>query len=118
MKTSEFLREAKKKLWDGTNKHGPPQNKAEGLCYAFKLAADKYNNRSYSLRELVHDHAYHLKSLIRSRLGHCVYYTHWLMDVKGININTPEGYTDHVRVQLSRHAWIDSLIAEFEAKGD
>lgn len=48
------------------------------------------------------------------QLGNCL--ENWLRAVK--DINPTSSVDDRKKMQVTRHAWLDSLIAEYTARGD
>lgn len=97
MKTSQVFIRAKKLLYNGTGSSG----KTEYICYAIDKTrcsvGDKDRARDI-IMELLDDN-YTLGS--------------WLDRVKGIE-NDRHG----VKMQVTRHAWLDHLIAHYESIGD
>lgn len=93
MKTSEAFRRAKAVLWNGQGRQ--TEGKERFICYAI-------------CRTTGHKKA---KRTIVSRL--CYHHTlgGWL-EAQGVREWTIK------QLQQHRHAWLDLLIAEFEAKGD
>lgn len=102
MKSSEILREAKKFLWDGRGRHSPP-GKGLTVCYASSRGL------GWSDKDSVH---------IRQRIMASIHpyntVTMWLAVQMGVRHNT---LTDRQK-QAYRHAWVDHLIATYEAEGD
>lgn len=119
MKMSKVLSLAKKQL---------ATTHSMGLCHAIINA---YYHSSVSLRDRTRAEA-----LIEERLGPFAYATQWLAwRVLYPDAPLPTNYYDINRKQLDamerwmykqkrpeiqawRHAWLDQLIAEFQAKGD
>lgn len=97
MKTSEILIEAKKHL----ARTGEEENKSNYICNAINKASS-------------HPKAMLLKDEISNRMNGKQTMKVWLNKVHGIlwhELNT-------ISVQAHRHAWVDMLIAEYQAKGD
>ncbi len=103
-KSSVILRKAKEKLWDGVVY---PQSGTQFICHAI------VKTNPHPLKGKV---GRVLKEIER-RLYPQYTVEHWLQ---------ARGYIPHglittskrKKIQQYRHAWIDSLIAEYEAKGD
>jgi len=95
MKTSELLIRAKKHLSDGISYKTPY------ICFAIgrTVAAARHKDA--------------LRKLIMRRLEGEGSLEFWLLS-KGVSRRE---FTRE-RVQAHRHAWVDMLIAEFQAKGD
>ena len=119
MKTSKVLRHAKKHLLTTFRM---------GICHAISDAY-YYSNVPVKDRERVMD-------LIAERIAPFAYATQWLAwqelykkekyphnyyDIHRVKLNAIEVWQCRQRVedtQAWRHAWLNQLIAEFEAKGD
>jgi len=97
MKTSAMFYAAKRKLWNGTGK-------TSGRVYICHAITSTLSQREAS----------HAKGIVMSRLSGAVTLDTWLITHAGIQVDdmTP------ARMQAHRHAWLDLLIAEFQAKGD
>jgi hypothetical protein len=101
MKTSKIFSEAKKHLWDGGRSDG-------GVTYIC-TSIDQVRGGSSELQR------YWAKRVINERLcGHSTAYQ-WLIEMVGQESVEAAG---HAARQKWRHAWLDQLIAEFQAKGD
>lgn len=117
MKTSELLKEAANYLSNTMDDNGE-----QFICWAIGCvnAAGKRMQRD-------------TKEMVTSRLGSVENGTHtlegWLEAKHGIkcvaaiyNGSVMKNYQErseyYAKVQRTRHAWIDSMIKEFEAKGD
>jgi hypothetical protein len=112
MKTSTALNLAKKNLsksfGDGNYRH---------ICIAI--------NGTYNNGRICTEKMYELKALITDRLAGSVTLEDWLTKHYGIKEVIESDYDDNPKffnyyrkIQGARHAWIDSLIEEFKAKGD
>jgi hypothetical protein len=100
MKTSKIFIEAKKRLWDGQDNGGITY-----IC----VSIDHVRGGSSELQR------YWAKRVISDRLrGHSTAYQ-WLVEMVGRESVEAAG---HAARQKWRHAWLDQLIAEFQAKGD
>jgi hypothetical protein len=107
MKSSQILRLAKRRLAKNTKEI---QFKEVFICIALKeVGADTGDMRVIAKVNK-------LKDLIRKRLQGCYTYPTWLVNYVGVSEYHAENAT--TKLQRSRHAWVDSLIVEFEAKGD
>ncbi len=99
IKTSIILRNAKKELWDGK---GHP-NKSRFICYAIEEGNPtfRHNGKVAALYKEIAARLYPYGSV-----------DGWLQhNPKLFPLTLPN-------VQKYRHAWVDALIAEYEAKGD
>ena len=112
MKTSELLRLAKTYLWDGKD---PATPLPSCICFAIKEAAC---DASKSATDDEASDIYELRYVLRRRIAaHLAPYSTlamWLHETAGV----PYSALTDARVQAHRHAWLDMLIAEHEAKGD
>lgn len=98
MKTSKVFKQARKLIAAG---------KYTFICHAcavqFGWDKDMCYDATYSYAEQV----------VQSRLDGCSTLETWLWDKHQINVSD-----NPVKLRNTRLAWLDSLIAEFEAKGD
>jgi hypothetical protein len=113
-KISELLREAKKVL---------PTDEREGICSAIHSAYVLQKNYSSRAR-------CEALSTINERLGSWQYAHHWLGAQVLFGKHPLRSWKDREKairwandqpteaIQAWRHAWLDQLIEEFEAKGD
>ena len=74
----------------------------------------------HAVESVLHDHPCAAKAItefITTRLGGRYSFERWLKNVHSIGVSSdcPE---HQVKVRNTRIAWLDSLIKEFEAKGD
>ena len=97
MKTSEILIAAKKHL----ARTGKDRDKHKFICRAIDMVHHGMNARL-------------LKDEITIRLDYKAGLSLWLFDVHRI----PWHELKYEKVQAHRHAWVDMLIAEYQAKGD
>ena len=98
MKTSTAFKLTKEKLWDGRGR-SIPDGKADCVCYA---AA----NAGVQVKILV-------VPIIEKLLAGSVYLSGWLMKHHGIDT-----WQNDLKLQRTRHAWLDHLIAHYESLGD
>ena len=105
MKHSEILKAAKAQLWDGKD---PTARLSRHICVALLDAAEELGGHfAYAAAD-------RMRGIIMERLSGTQTLPRWLRIQHGVN---PNDLTDE-RVQAHRHAWVDLLIAEHEAKGD
>ena len=97
MKTSQVFIRAKKFLSTGTGSRG----KTEYICYAIDETRCSVGDKEKA------------KSIIMKLLDNNYTLGTWLENVKGIE-NDRRGE----KVQETRHAWLDHLIAHYESIGD
>jgi hypothetical protein len=103
MKTSEILRRAKARLWNGVtlDKHGDvPRGKSAMICYAIMGAS--FAESDAVCREIMR--RIHPYNTLRG----------WLANQPHVRL----GDLTDKNVQRHRRQWVDKLIAEYEAKGD
>lgn len=104
MKTSQLLKLAKDHL---AKNHCEYSTKTKFICISIALAG-KAEDR--------------LIGLVQDRLGGEYTLDGWLAvnhGVKYANASKPRKYAAHNnKMQATRHAWVDSMIAEFAANGD
>jgi hypothetical protein len=118
MKTSAILKQTKKYLAknylqtkDGCN------NKERYICFAITdLLCSSTDN-------ILFDECIDVRTMIRNRLAGCASLEAWLKEKHGIKqpsgSDTLKADIEYInKVQATRHAWIDSMIAEFKAQGD
>ena len=122
MKTSEILITAKAHLFPSKGNASHPISSY--ICNAINLATDAYSDAGsvehdrYAVQRKI------LLNLIRERLEGIPTLEVWLAKKHGIkcldiwshDAETVNAYCS--KVQSTRHAWIDSLIADFQAMGD
>lgn len=101
MKTSKVLRHAKENLRDSSETW--PSNKTMFICLSVECAPAPAKDKARVRREITRRIAPHRTA------------EHWLAERVGAEavFKTPRK-----AFQAWRHAWVDQLIAEFEAKGD
>jgi hypothetical protein len=102
MKSSEILRDAKKLLWDGRGPNCPIAKRAT-VCYASCRGNGWGDADSAHIRQriMVSIHPYNTV-------------TGWVAAQLGVRHDT---LTNRQKQQY-RHAWVDHLIATYEAEGD
>lgn len=97
MKTSQVFIRAKNFLSTGSNEKG----KTEYICYAIEKTRCSVGDKEKA------------RKIIEELLGDYLTLGSWLAAEKGI-WNDRTG----VKVQETRHAWLDHLIAHYESIGD
>jgi hypothetical protein len=100
MKTSDVFKAAKLQLWDGVPKNYS-DDKHSHICLAIEIAdvPTKYQRKAQRIvQKLIHPYA----------TLSC-----WLQNEKHIN---PMYKSE--KLQVTRHAWLDHLIAHYESIGD
>lgn len=115
MKTSKVLKHAKKHLAKNRSEiYGTA--KEEYICFSVNSVYSTHDKCGYTDRDRV-------KNMISDRLGDHSTLEDWLEEYHGIK--SPDWDADESefgafvdKMQHTRHAWIDSMIAEFAAKGD
>lgn len=105
MKTSEILKLAK-----------PLIERYQFICVAIR-------NIDVSGLKVTYKEVGDVMRMVQGRITRDTSFTtleSWLNEVHGINIRTTKLSQEKFqeKVQKTRHAWIDSMIAEFEAIGD
>lgn len=114
-KTSQLLREAKKILAkSGRQTPRDGERKHRYICTALREAAKRGGARTWVIRAK-------LQGLIHNRLAPHISLEWWMRGEHGVEFkHYPErGYIAYSsKMQRTRHAWVDSLIEEFKAKGD
>ena len=114
MKTSTSLERAKKYLAKNRTERDV-NNKEEYICFSL--------NAAYNHGRIYAEDMWRIKDIIAKRLDYHATLEDWLGEVH--NIHSP-GWNSAKRshnafankLQATRHAWVDSMIAEFAAKGD
>ena len=106
----EILQEAKKYLaWSAKEK-----NKQMGICFAL----DTTCCQRVPVDGFVVDE---IKQIISSRLGGYLTLRGWLGEFGNISFETLDKdfrKNSYRKLQATRHAWVDSMIAEFKAKDE
>jgi hypothetical protein len=112
MKTSEVFKRAKRCLAMDYSETCNTPTKEKFICIAITTAA-AYTKRMTS-RDIER-----CTGIVESRLEYAATLGGWLADRGCVarDYYLTERTTKD-RIQAHRHAWLDSLIAEFEAKGD
>ncbi len=109
MKTSNVLKRTKKYVAKGV--YGTHDTSVY-ICHALELA--------YSSGRIGLSDCHEVRDIVQERLGKCNSLEQWLR-WQGIQRPSygPKSIKEYcIKVQATRHAWIDSMIAEFQAKGD
>ena len=111
MKTSEVFTRAKQRLAKAFKETLDGSGKEKFICIAITIAAAHCKRMTVADVERCED-------VIKSRMDGVYTLEGWLVDRGCI----PETFlNDHNildRIQAHRHAWLELLIAEFEAQGD
>ena len=105
MKTSEVLKLGKRYL--AKNSKGTKRRKSTAICFALHDARDA--------KKIDTESGNRVRDMIHQRLGHSITLRQWLWHHHGIETTSVE---ECDKLQATRHAWVDSMIAEFAAKGD
>lgn len=111
MKTSEVLREAKKILWTGVGR--PSAGKPKFICHALNrtVLGDGSNWKDIQLaKHIIHE-------LMRPHIT----LEDWLIakgHVLHKQLYAGSQFRNRHKLQATRHAWIDHLIAHHESIGD
>jgi hypothetical protein len=115
MKTSNVLKFSKKYLGKNLKEiNSCYGDKNRFICNAIEIAfeADKVSWKEYK----------RVRAIISERLDNYITLEHWLRSKHNIGISkfsVNRRYAAYIKkMQTTRHAWIDSMIAEFAAKGD
>jgi hypothetical protein len=107
MKTTKVFRLAKQLV--ATN-YNVLIGQEEYICHAIEKL---YGDMKITLRDRNRN-----KKIIRDRLDGVISYETWLIRNYKINLEISDYHKRSDKLQVSRHAWLDSLIKEFEAIGD
>lgn len=112
MKTSTVLKRAKKML---AVNYSELKDKTAYICYSIDDAAEG--------GKVTHGGANRVRDIVQDRLSPNSTLEGWLRDNHGIyspgwHASDEACIAHKTKVQETRHAWVDSMIAEFEAKGD
>jgi len=115
VKTSEYLRKAKPFLWNG-KKNTVPWKQGVGLCIALARTTD------YGFYGDAHAEAERIERKVCDRImgllgRHSTFLNEWLVE-QGINIRRRDGKVNDRKLQRTRLAWLNWLIADYESKGD
>jgi hypothetical protein len=111
MKTSEVFKRAKQRLAMDYSETCNTPTKEKFICIAITTAA-AYTKRMTS-RDIER-----CEGIVKSRMDGAYTMEGWLVDLGCIPEYELCYRAIKDRIQAHRHAWLDSLIAEFEAKGD
>jgi hypothetical protein len=112
MKTSEVFKQAKQHLAKDYDETCNSPTKEKFICIAINTAA-AYTKRMTSgdIERCI--------GIVESRLEYATTLEGWLAKRGCVaHDDYPISRTTQDRIQEHRHAWVDMLIAEFEAKGD
>lgn len=105
MKTSNILKLAKTRLWDGIESYEAVKN--HSVCGAISMAVSNLPTAD-KMR------AARVRIKIMQAVGENLYVSRWLMNVH----NVPKKYvTQSKLMQEYRHRWLDHLIATYEEAG-
>ena len=111
MKTSEALKIVKKHYLSRDNTEHAGQSYY--ICIAAGVACDEGRITTYNKHEIIDK----IDSLLK---GHASF-EYWLRFYYGVPVLSwySAGYCEYqTRLQVTRHAWVKSLIAEYKRKGD
>jgi hypothetical protein len=111
MKTSEVFTRAKQHLAKDYDETCNSPTKEKFICIAITTAA-AYTKRMTSVD------IERCAKIVASRLEHDYTLEGWLESRGCLNSYFLCDRATKDRIQAHRHAWVDMLIAEFEAKGD
>ena len=111
MKTSEVFKQAKQHLAMDYDETCNDPSKGKFICIAITIAAE--NCKRITVADVKR-----CEDVIKSRMGGAYTLEGWLVDRGCIPEYELCDLTTKDRIQAHRHAWLDYLIAEFEAKGD
>jgi hypothetical protein len=114
MKTSKVLELAKAGLARNYREGQYEAGKSEYICYAV--------NDAHNRGKITIDDRIRVKNIIAERLAPHVSLEDWLEEKHGIAMvwknHTQRDLADFCdKLQQTRHAWVDAMIAEFKAKG-
>jgi len=110
MKTSEVLRRAKRHLAKDFEETRNGCGKEKFICIAISTSQKKTNMSTEDAARCEH--------MVSSRLGFEYTLEGWLVVQGCLPVDFWTDYALQNRIQAHRHAWIDSMITEFEAQGD
>lgn len=96
MKTSKVFKQARKLIAAGKHKF---------ICHACSSQFGWNKSKRYE--------SSYAEKVVQSRLDGCYTFEDWLWDKHQI-----DAFSDPIKLRNTRLAWLDSLITEFEAKGD
>jgi hypothetical protein len=111
MKTSEVFKRAKQRLAMDYSETCNTPTKEKFICLSISIAA------AHCKRMTVAD-VKRCEDVIKSRMGGVYTLEGWLAGRGCVPEYELCDLATKDRIQAHRHAWLDSLIAEFEAKGD
>jgi len=110
MKTSEVFTRAKQHLAKDYEETRNDCGKEKFICLAISTSQRKTNMSIEDAARCEH--------MVSSRLGFEYTLEGWLTVRGCIPVDFLTDYAAQDRIQAHRHAWIDSMITEFEAQGD
>lgn len=115
MKTSKVLQQAKKHLiTDGVSYSG--NGMARYICRALEEAE--------AAQRILEKDMIRVQDIIGDLLGACAFLEDWLEHHHGVKVvilatfSVEEVVAYRAKMQATRHAWVDSLIAEYQSVGD
>jgi hypothetical protein len=114
MKVSKALELAKPGLARNHCEAMDDPSKTEYICYAV--------NDAHNRGKITIDDRIRVKGIIAERLAPYMTLESWLEEKHGITMDWKD-YTQrdltkfYDKLQATRHAWVDAMIAEFKAKG-
>jgi hypothetical protein len=111
MKTSEVFTRAKQHLAKDFKETLNGSGKEKFICIAITVAAA-------NCKRITDKDVERCEDVIKSRMDGEYTLEGWLTVRGCIPVDFLTAYAAQDRIQAYRHAWIDSMIAEFEAQGD
>ena len=111
---ADIFRKAKEHVWLN------PEN-SSGRCHQFICwAIEEADNPLHGPYPRLTDVAIQAQKIINDRLRNAYCLEDWLERYSGVDLPDDFGRIDVCirKIQITRHAWLDSLVAEFEAKKD
>ena len=111
MKTSEVFTRAKQHLAKDHDETRNSPTKEKFICIAITTAAAHCKRVTDGDLDRCED-------VIKSRMDGAYTLEGWLVDRGCIPVAFLNDHNILARIQAHRHAWLDLLIAEFEAQGD
>jgi len=117
MKSSELLRACKEYLWDGVSPRNEVLEDSTMICtalgYAWEAGFQSADPQCLKLEEVRKDIADRLEGSATYQIWLLAHHRDLYVQAQGVS----RGHL-YREVQRGRHAWVDALIAEYEAKGD
>lgn len=114
MKYSEILKRAKKHLSHDFVDFRIKTDKDLFICCAIDYVMDSFNEEDFNK-------GIELKKTIQKRLGNHYTVESWLMANNLLlpDLDSPSGFNVSKRqIQAYRHRWLDSLVSEYQSKGE